>query len=208
MTRPYIRPLVRKVANRIRTTIKFDILNRWVRHGKQIRCPMDVWFYSPHRRISLGDYVQFGPGCSVQCDITFGNKILIAPHVAFIGRDDHRTDIVGMAIWDSGRGDRYETIVEDDVWIGYGAIILTGVTIGRGSIIAAGSFVNRNVPRYSIVAGTPARVIRARFTSSEIAVHEARLGYADLTVSEREAMPLAKEQRSRDALAAATRDHK
>lgn len=144
---------------------------------------MDVWFYSPHRRIILGDYVQFGPGCTVQCDISFGNKVLVARNVAFVGRDDHRTDIVGMPMWDSGRGDNYETIVEDDVWIGHGAIIVAGVTIGRGSIVGAGSVVTRDVPRYAVVAGVPAEVIRARFTSSEIAEHEARIGYGDLTRS-------------------------
>jgi len=78
--------------------------------------------------------VQFGPGCSVQCDIVFGSKILVARNVAFVGRDDHRMDMVGKAIWDSGRGDCYQTIVEDDVWIGYGAIVVSGVTIGRGSV--------------------------------------------------------------------------
>jgi acetyltransferase-like isoleucine patch superfamily enzyme len=169
---------------------------------------MDVWFWSPHRRIILGDYVSFGPGCTVSCDITFGNKVLIARNVAFISRDDHRVDIVGMPIWDSPRGDRYETIVEDDVWIGYGAIIVTGVTIGRGSIVAAGSVVTRDVPRYAVVAGVPAHVIRTRFTSTEIVVHEARLGYADLTISERAALPIAKAQRSRDSVAAATWNHK
>src|ERR1035437_3659657 len=124
-----IRKAIRGVANRLRTLIKFGILNRWVRHGTNIRCPMDVWFYSPHRRITLGDYVQFGRGCTVQCDIRIGSKVLIARNVAFVGRDDHRVDIVGKAIWDSGRGDSYATRVEDDVWIGHGAIVVAGVTI-------------------------------------------------------------------------------
>jgi acetyltransferase-like isoleucine patch superfamily enzyme len=140
---------------------------------------MGVWFYSPHRRISLGDHVQFGVGCTVQCDIALGSNVLIARNVAFVGRDDHRIDIVGKAIWDSGRGDRYETVVEDDVWIGYGAIIVAGVTIGRGSVIAAGSVVTKTVPRYSIVGGVPARFIRMRFTPAEIDRHETILGYLD-----------------------------
>lgn len=172
---------LRKIANRVRTAIKFGVFNRWVAHGSHIRCPMGVWFYSPHRRITLGDYVQFGPGCSVQCDIVFGSKILVARNVAFVGRDDHRMDTVGKAIWDSGRGDRYQTIVEDDVWIGYGAIVVSGVTVGRGSIVAAGSVVTRDVPRYAIVAGVPARLVRMRFSAAEIRVHERLLGYGDLT---------------------------
>jgi acetyltransferase-like isoleucine patch superfamily enzyme len=208
MARPKIRLLLRRLASRLRTTVKFDILNSWVQHGEHIRCPMGVWFWSPHRKIILGDYVSFEPGCAVQCDITFGNKVLIARNVAFVGRDDHRIDIVGMTIWDSGRGDHYETIVEDDVWIGYGAIIVTGVTIGRGSIVAAGSVVTRDVPRYAVVAGVPAHVVRARFTPSEIEIHEARLGYADLTTSERVERPIAMAQQSCVSFATATRHDK
>jgi acetyltransferase-like isoleucine patch superfamily enzyme len=136
---------------------------------------MDVWFWSPHRSITLGDYVQFGRGCSVQCDIAFGSKILIGRYVAFIGRDDHVIDVVGKCIWDSGRGDRYHTTIEDDVWIGHGAIVVAGVTIGRGSVVAAGAVVVRDVPRYAIVGGVPAHVIRMRFTSDQINAHEQML---------------------------------
>jgi len=141
---------------------------------------MSVWFYSPHRKVTLGDYVQFGTGCSIQCDTTIGSKVLIARNVAFVGRDDHRVDMVGRAIWDSGRGDQYHTTVEDDVWIGYGSIIVGGATIGRGAVVAAGSVVTRDVPRYAIVAGVPARVIRMRFTPDQIQRHEEVLGYRDV----------------------------
>ena len=51
-------------------------------------------------------------------------------------------------------------IIEDDVWIGFDAVILKGVTIGRGSIIGARSVVTKDVPPFTIVAGNPARTIR------------------------------------------------
>jgi phosphonate metabolism protein (transferase hexapeptide repeat family) len=51
-----------------------------------------------------------------------------------------------------------------DVWIGHGAVILAGVTIGNGSVVGAGTVVTRDISPYSIVAGTPAKVIRLRFT--------------------------------------------
>lgn len=59
-------------------------------------------------------------------------------------------------------------IVGHDVWIGMNASILTGVKIGHGAIIAAGSIVNTDVPDYAIVAGSPAQVIKYRFSEEII----------------------------------------
>ena len=60
-------------------------------------------------------------------------------------------------------------IIENDVWVGAGAIILSGVNIGNGAIVAAGAVVTKDVPAYSIVGGNPARVIRFRFSEDQIA---------------------------------------
>lgn len=54
------------------------------------------------------------------------------------------------------------TDVEDHVWIGFRAIILSGVTIGEGSIVGAGAVVTKDVEPYTIVAGVPAKLIRSR----------------------------------------------
>lgn len=59
--------------------------------------------------------------------------------------------------------------IEDDVWIGSNCVVLSGVTIGRGSIIGAGSTVVKDIPRYSIVVGNPAKVIKTRFSQEMIA---------------------------------------
>jgi acetyltransferase-like isoleucine patch superfamily enzyme len=53
-----------------------------------------------------------------------------------------------------------EVVLEDDVWIGAGAVILPGVTIGQGAIVGAGAVVTRSVAPFTIVAGVPAREIR------------------------------------------------
>ena len=53
-------------------------------------------------------------------------------------------------------------IIDDDVWIGGGAIILAGVHIGKGAIIAAGAVVNNDVPDYAIVGGVPAKILKYR----------------------------------------------
>jgi virginiamycin A acetyltransferase len=59
-------------------------------------------------------------------------------------------------------------IIGNDVWIGTQCVILSGVTVGDGAIVAANTVVNRDVPPYAIVAGTPAKVLRYRFDQNII----------------------------------------
>jgi hypothetical protein len=61
-----------------------------------------------------------------------------------------------------------DVVIENDVWIGYGCTVLSGVRIGSGSVVAAKSVVTRDVPPYAIVAGNPAKVVRYRFTEQII----------------------------------------
>lgn len=60
------------------------------------------------------------------------------------------------------------TVIGNDVWIGANSIIADGVNIGNGAVIAANSFVNKDVPDFGIVGGTPAKLIKYRFSQSEI----------------------------------------
>lgn len=175
--------LIRSFANRLRTRILFSYRWPWVKYKGMVRVAWDVDFWSPNHDIELGDKVQFGAGCIVNCDARFGNKVLVARNVAFVGRNDHRYDVVGKAIWDSPRGDRHKVIVEDDVWVGHGSTVLAGVTIGRGAVVAAGSVVAHDVPRYAIVGGVPAKVISMRFTEQEIIRHEEIIGYESRTIT-------------------------
>jgi len=163
---------LRAAANRMRSWLTFTCKYRWVRATGMTRIPWSVSFWSPHKDIRLGDCVQFGEHCIVHCDAWFGNKVLISRNVAFVGKDDHRYDAVGKAVWDSPRGDSYRVIIEDDVWIGHGATVLSGVCVHRGSVVGAGAVVTKDVPHYSIVAGNPAKVIGYRFALSQIQEHE------------------------------------
>ena len=60
------------------------------------------------------------------------------------------------------------TIVGNDVWIGYNVTILPGITIGDGAIIAANTTVTKDVPPYSIAGGNPSKVIKKRFSDEKI----------------------------------------
>lgn len=164
--------MTKKVLNLIRNFLIFQLKYPWIKHGKNIHCQWNTKFFSPHKIITLGNEVGIGLRCLFQCDTIIGNKVLIAANVAFLNSDDHRYDIVGTAMWDSGRGDNYKIVVEDDVWIGHGAIILSPVTIGKGSIIAAGSVITKDVPPYAIVGGSPAKLIKWRFSLEQIIEHE------------------------------------
>lgn len=66
-----------------------------------------------------------------------------------------------------------DTVIANDVWIGYDSLIMPGVKIGNGAIIAARAVVTHDVPAYAIVGGNPARVIRKRFDDATIARLEA-----------------------------------
>ncbi len=59
-------------------------------------------------------------------------------------------------------------VIEEDVWIGSNTVILPGITIGRGSIIGAGSVVTKDIPKYSIAYGNPAKVHSKRFDDEKI----------------------------------------
>lgn len=145
-----------------------------------MHCHWSTRFWSPRKHIIIGNNVGIGYGCNFLVDIEIGNKILIANNVAFLNSDEHKYDIVGKSIWDSGNGYEYMVVVEDDVWIGHGAIVLSPVRIGRGSIIAAGSVLTKNVAAYSIVGGNPANLIKMRFTPDQIIQHEEALKAAAL----------------------------
>jgi virginiamycin A acetyltransferase len=67
-----------------------------------------------------------------------------------------------------GAPSRGDTVVGNDVWLGYRALVLPGVTVGHGAVVAAASVVASDVPPYAIVGGNPARVIRRRYEDQDV----------------------------------------
>lgn len=158
--------IVRYFMNNLRSFIILKIKHPWIKSTGFIRIPFSTKIWSPNKRIILGNKVQFGQNCIVQCDLEIGNEVLIASNVSFIGRNDHNYNIVGSSIWNSSRGENLVTRIGNDCWIGHGVIVLAGVSIGNGSIIAAGSVVTADIDSYFIYAGVPAKKIKPRFAQA------------------------------------------
>lgn len=112
--------------------------------------------------LRMGDRSSIATGCFIGCSgaIDIGADVMLGPGVQ-LHAENHRFDDTGAPI--KGQGvERLGIVIEDDCWIGAGSIVTAGVRIGRGSVVGAGSVVTRDVPPYSIAAGSPARVLRSR----------------------------------------------
>jgi virginiamycin A acetyltransferase len=168
-----LQPLVDRVA--VRLAVSGNV--RW---GRDVHVGLGTALWAPGL-LTIGDEVYIGRYCSIQCDGSIGSGSLIANCVGVVGRYDHDWRHVGQPVRRApriddpayaGAGADLRVDVGVDVWIGYGAIVLSGVAIGRGAIVAAGSVVTRDVDPYAIVAGNPAEKVGQRFSAEEASEHE------------------------------------
>lgn len=157
---------LRYLFNILRTWYLFHVRYPWVKYNGFVRV-MKGTSFAQNMDVKIGNNVQFGDYCNIASNVHFGNNILMAGQVSFVGKHDHTFNIPGKTIWQGERGDNGITIIEDDVWIGTGSIIMSGVTIGKGSIVAAGSIVTKDIPPCEIWGGNPAKKIKDRFDTLE-----------------------------------------
>jgi hypothetical protein len=81
-------------------------------------------------------------------------------HFTYRSRSHHLSDSDDQEIFDWRR--RHRVVIGPDVWLGHRAIVMPGVSIGTGAIVGSGAVVTKDVAPYTIVAGTPAKIIRRR----------------------------------------------
>ena len=149
----------------------FNIDN--VEVGKKTYGRLKVIDFANEHKLKIGNYV------SMADDITF---ILDAEHhLNNISTYPFRTNLLKSRVSEAfGKGD---IIVEDDVWIGYGATILSGTHIGQGAVIAARAVVTSDIPAYAIVGGAPAKVIKYRF-DNKMVEKLMKIDYSKITQNE------------------------
>lgn len=116
-----------------------------------------------------GDKLIIGKFCSIAAEVRF-----------IMNGGNHPVDLLttypfpifGQG-WEAAMPEKWpnrgNTVIGNDVWIGYGALIMPGIQVGNGAIIATGSVVTKNVAPYAIVGGNPAQLIRYRFGKADIA---------------------------------------
>lgn len=179
-----IKTLLLAAGRRLQTRFKVFSCRKVLTHGDDLHLGARTRIWAPSH-VRIGNQVYVGKDVHIEANCQIGNYCLIANRVAIVGRHDHDFTAVGFPVrfspWVGSKRfpSKYvdeEAVIEEDVWLGYGTIVLTGVTVGRGSVVAAGSVVTRDVPPYSIAAGVPARVIGNRFDDpTTISRHEAAM---------------------------------
>ena len=141
--------------------VSHNILGCWTSHNG-----ID---YDPH--IIIGDNTAIGEYTQISAakEVRIGNGVLTGRFV-YISDNNHGTSCLTDLKMQPSKRDLYikgSVVIEDNVWIGDKASILSGVTIGKGAIVACNAVVTKNVPPYSVVAGVPAKVIKSNISSLE-----------------------------------------
>lgn len=114
-------------------------------------------------RVKIGKYCSIACGAKIMCSIAHHSKRSLAYYPFPIIPDHWELDKEDLHWEDKG-----PTIIGNDVWLGYECLIMPGVHIGDGAAVGSRSVVTKDVPPYTVVAGSPAKVIRKRFDDATV----------------------------------------
>ena len=145
---------------------EYTIYNDFVRDPRDFEKNNVLYHYPVN-----GDRLEIGRFCSIACGAKFlftsGNHTMrsLSNYTFPIFFDEWNLDAKNIcSAWDN-KGD---IVLGNDVWVGYEAVIMSGVTIGNGAIIGTRAVVTKDVPPYTIVGGVPAKPIRRRFDDATV----------------------------------------
>ncbi len=138
--------------------------------AKDRRVSLSSWHFEEHQgHIDIGDHVLLCPGVRIDSasSVKIGDSCMLAASAYITDADWHD-------IYDRTRtiGTTRPVVLEENVWIGDGAIVCKGVTIGRNSVIGAGSVVTSDIPENVIAAGNPAKVVKPLDESRELVARD------------------------------------
>jgi maltose O-acetyltransferase len=128
--------------------------------GRDVNVEHGAWFGSG-RDVRLGDRSDIGMDALVIGPIEIGRDVMMGPRCILLA-STHETAAFDVPMNRQGFKADAPIVIEDDVWIGAGVVILPGRRIGTGSIVGAGAVVAHDVPPRTVVAGNPAVVVRVR----------------------------------------------
>lgn len=144
-------------ARRARNVLARQML---VRCGSNVNVEHGARFGSG-RQVIVGDNSGLGIDCDIAGPVEIGRNVMMGPRVTILTMNHDFSDTSRPMI-EQGHTENRPVVVEDDVWIGVGVILLPGVRVGRGAVVGAGAVVTKSVAPWSVVGGNPARVIGAR----------------------------------------------
>lgn len=141
--------------------------------------------FPPPSNVYIGNHSVIGSRCllwTTNAKIMIGDYVLLGPQVSCIS-GNHITDKIGKHICEYSEEDKKQSstkydadiVIDDGVWIGANATILSGVHIAEGCVIAAGAIVTDDTVPYGIYGGVPAKLIKMRFTQEQIEQHKIML---------------------------------
>jgi acetyltransferase-like isoleucine patch superfamily enzyme len=124
-------------------------------------------FGSAEHRLIIGADSYVGMNCTLNgyaAQLTIGSHVSIAQNVNIMVDSGPNASVLMQQIFPLLKGD---VTIGDHSWIGASAVIMPGVTLGKFCVVGTGSFVNKSFPDYSIIGGTPAKLIR-KMTDEEL----------------------------------------
>lgn len=158
--------LVRYFKNIIKKYIKKTNMLKYGSVGREVTLQTSLKNISNPKNIFLGDFVSLGTEVTMYATpnskIIIGNGTIIAPRCKLITSNHNYDSNNLLAIPFDNKNFVKDITIGEGVWIGDSVLILPGINIGSGAVIGGGSVVTKDVPKYAIVAGNPARIIKYR----------------------------------------------